>query len=230
MWKNIICRYGVPRDLVTNNGKQFDSQSFRTFCSNLGITICFASVGHPETNGAVERANGNLLDGLKKCLVGLPKGAQPEELQKALWALRTSPTRATGFSPFKLLFGDEAMTPAEFTASSYRATVQADPAAREVSLDLLDEQRVQAISTMQKYSEGVARAYNRKVRTRNIALGDLVLKRATNQAAIGKLDSKWEGPYVVTGTTRAGTYRIATPEGDQLGHTWNIKTLRKFYP
>ena len=63
-----------------------------------------------------------------------------------------------------------------------------------------------------------------------IALGDLVLKRATNQAALGKLDSKWEVPYVVTGVTRAGTFRIATTEGDQLGHTWNIKTLRKFYP
>ena len=48
----------------------------------MGITICFASVGHPEANGAVERANDNLLEGLKKRLIGLPKGLWPEELQK----------------------------------------------------------------------------------------------------------------------------------------------------
>ena len=80
IWKSIIYRYGVPRDIITDNGKQFDSTSFRAFCQNMGITICFASVGHPEANGAVERANGNLLEGLKKRLVGLPKGLWPEEL------------------------------------------------------------------------------------------------------------------------------------------------------
>ena len=138
--------------------------------------------------------------------------------------------QGTGFSLFKLLFGDEAMTPAKFAAGSYRATAQANLGGRELSLDLLEEQQVQAVSTMQRYSEGVARAYNRKVRARHIALDDLVLKRATNQATLGKLESKWEGTYVVTGATRIGTFRIATLKGDQLGHTWNIKTLRKFYP
>ena len=84
IWRTIICRYGVPRDIVTDNGSQFDSLAFRAFCENLGITICFASVGHPEVNGTVERTNGNLLEGLKKRLVELPKGVWPEELQKAL--------------------------------------------------------------------------------------------------------------------------------------------------
>ena len=229
-WKNIICRYGVPRNIVTDNGTQFDSESFRAFCNDLGITVCFASVGHPESNGAVERANGSLVDGLKKRLVGLPKGAWPEELQKTLWALRTSPTRTTGFSPFKLLFGDEAMTPGELAAKSHRATAQPNQADREVSIDLLEERRIQAVSTMSSYTEGVARAYNKKVKPRTLEPGDMVLKRATNPTTRGKLESKWEGPYIVTGTTRAGTFRLATPEGDQLGHTWNIKTLRKFYP
>lgn len=84
IWRTIVCRYGVPRNIVTDNGSQFNSLAFRAFCENLGIVICFASVGHPEANGAVERANGNLLEGLKKRLVGLPKGVWPEELQKAL--------------------------------------------------------------------------------------------------------------------------------------------------
>nr|CCI55446.1 PH01B001E05.2 [Phyllostachys edulis] len=230
VWKNIICRYGVLRDIVTDNGTQFDSAVFRAFCQNLGVTICFAFVGHPESNGTVERANNNLLEGLKKRLVGLPKGLWPKELHKALWALRTSQTWATGFSPFKLLFGDEAMTPGEFTAKSLRATAEANLAGREISLDLLKEHRLHAISTMSKYGEGVAWAYNQKVKIRHLAPGDMVLKRAANPATMGKLESKWEGPYIITHSRRAGSFYIATPEGQQLDNTWNAKSLRNFYP
>ena len=83
---------------------------------------------------------------------------------------------------------------------------------------------------MAKYTDGVARAYNKKVRARLLAPGDMVLKRATNPTAIGKLESKWEGPYIITHSTRAGSYYIATPEGQQLARTWNAKSLRRFYP
>ena len=37
VWWNIICRYGIPRVLISDNGKQFDNNSFRDFCSQLGI-------------------------------------------------------------------------------------------------------------------------------------------------------------------------------------------------
>ncbi len=48
------------------------------------------------------------------------KGKWPEELLSVLWALRTTPTRPTKFGPFMLLYGDEAMTPAELGANSPR--------------------------------------------------------------------------------------------------------------
>lgn len=63
----------------------------------------------PEANRAVECANDILLDGLSKGLLGMLKELWPEELVKALGAIRTSPARPIGFSSFKLLFGDEAM-------------------------------------------------------------------------------------------------------------------------
>ena len=56
-WQNIICRFGVPRTLTVDNGKQFDSDKFKEFYKNLGTTLAFASVYHLESNGAVERAN-----------------------------------------------------------------------------------------------------------------------------------------------------------------------------
>lgn len=142
----------------------------------------------------------------------------------------TSPTRATGFSPFKLLFGDKAMTPGELAAKSLRTGADHKPADRGVSLDLLEENRVQTITTMTRYVVGVTAAYNKKVRIRHLAPGDMVLKRVAHPTAVGKLESKWEGPYIITRTTRVDSYYIATPGGQQLDHRQNTKSLRKFYP
>ncbi|KAK3036388.1 hypothetical protein RJ639_032157 [Escallonia herrerae] len=55
--KNVVCRFGVPRALVVDNGKQFDNNNFRTFCTNLAIDLRFTSVAHPQSNGQTENMN-----------------------------------------------------------------------------------------------------------------------------------------------------------------------------
>ena len=51
VWRNIVCRFGIPRMIISNNGHQFDSQGFRLFCSNLGIKNHFSSPSLPQANG-----------------------------------------------------------------------------------------------------------------------------------------------------------------------------------
>ena len=63
--KNIIWRYGIPRVLVSNNGKQFDNDAFRDFCSQLGIKNHYSSLAHPQANGQVEVTNRSLLKIIK---------------------------------------------------------------------------------------------------------------------------------------------------------------------
>ena len=46
VWKNIICRFGIPLTIISDNGRQFNSQGFRDFCSSLGIKNQFSSSGH----------------------------------------------------------------------------------------------------------------------------------------------------------------------------------------
>jgi hypothetical protein len=46
-WQNIICRFGVPKAIIVDNGAQFDSETFKTFCNQIGMKIHFASVKHP---------------------------------------------------------------------------------------------------------------------------------------------------------------------------------------
>ena len=64
LWQNTICHFRVSRHITVDNGTQFDSQDFRDYCQNMGIQLCFASVSHPQSNGAVERANGIICTGV----------------------------------------------------------------------------------------------------------------------------------------------------------------------
>ena len=64
-WRNIISKYGIPRVLGFNNGKQFDNSAFKNFCSKLGIKNHYSSPAHPQANGQVEVTNQSLLKIIK---------------------------------------------------------------------------------------------------------------------------------------------------------------------
>ena len=57
VWRRIICRFGIPRVFVSDNGRQFDNNSFWDFCSQLGIRNHYSSPAHPQANGQVEVTN-----------------------------------------------------------------------------------------------------------------------------------------------------------------------------
>jgi len=77
VWKNIVCRFGVPKCLVSDNGTQFSSH----LCRDVGIQLVFASMEHPQTNGQVESANRVLLRVLKRRLEKV-KGSWVEEVPR----------------------------------------------------------------------------------------------------------------------------------------------------
>ena len=111
VWRCIICRSGIPKVLVSDNGKQFDNDSFRNFCSQLGIKNHYSSPTYPQANGQVEVTNRSLLKIIKTQLDGA-KGIWPEELPSVLWAYRTTVRTPTGETPFRLTYGNEAVIPA----------------------------------------------------------------------------------------------------------------------
>ena len=74
-----------------------------------------ARVYHPESNGAVERANRVIFSTIAKTLFNLRKGKWAEELPKVVWSHNTTASIATRFMPFKLLYGEQAMLPEEVT-------------------------------------------------------------------------------------------------------------------
>jgi hypothetical protein len=113
--QNIVCRFGVPKAITLDNRTQFDAETFKDFCDQIDMKIHFASVRHPESNGLVERANGIIMTGIMKLIFNQPRGKWPEELIKVVWSHNTTISKSTSFTPFKLLFGDEAITQKKLT-------------------------------------------------------------------------------------------------------------------
>jgi hypothetical protein len=67
-WQNIVCRFGVPKTITVDNGAQFDAETFKVFCDQIGTKIHFTSVRHSESNRLVERANGIIITGIMKSI------------------------------------------------------------------------------------------------------------------------------------------------------------------
>ena len=146
VWRNIICRFEIPKVLVSDNGKQFDNSAFRDFCSELGIKNHYSSPTHPQANGQVEVTNRSLFKIIKTRLEGV-KGIWPYELPSILWTYRTTARTPTGETPFRLAYGSDVVIPAEIGLTSYRVENYAKEKNEEairLQLDLVDEVRATA--------------------------------------------------------------------------------------
>ena len=191
---------------------------------------------HPRCNGQVERANAEILRGLKTRTYDCLKkhGANwVNELPSVLWGNRTTPSRATGETPFFLVYGAEACLPPEIIMGSPR--VQAfdesmQEQLRREDVDFIDERRWRAAIRNARYNQALRRYHQRFVHSRELRVGDLVLRRVLNREGLHKLSPSWEGPFKVTEICRPGCVRLATTEGVPLPNPWNIEHLRKFYP
>ncbi|KAG7556952.1 Integrase catalytic core [Arabidopsis suecica] len=236
LWKHIICRYGVPYEIVTDNGPQFISNDFEDFCSAWGIKLSYSTPRYPQGNGQAEASNKTILSNLKKRL-NARKGGWYDELQPVLWAYRTTPRRATGETPFSLVYGMEAVVPAELNVPGLRRSEaplneESNSKLLEDVLDTIDERRDQSLIRLQNYQQLTARYYNSKLKKRPLNVGDFVLRRVfdnTKEEGAGKLGINWEGPYQITEKIRNGVYRLQDLDGNPVQRPWNIINLKKFY-
>jgi hypothetical protein len=225
VWRNIVCRFGVPQEIVCDNATSFDSEEFKGFCNSLRTKIHFASVYYPQSNGAVERVNAEIFDAVRKRLEGCPKGKWVEELPHVLCSIRTKTWRPTGFTPFRLMYGEEAVTPEEIKLKSLRTQTQNKDI--ETAKETLEEIRLQAVTNLEKYQEETKRWRDKNISVKDIKPGDFVLQKVMDH--VKKLHPKWNGPFLVTEMPRPGAYRLQTMDGSDVDHTWNIQNLKKYH-
>ncbi|GJY13964.1 reverse transcriptase domain-containing protein [Tanacetum coccineum] len=233
IWDNIVCRFRLPGEIISDNGKQFRDNSFKDWCKKLCIRQRFASVKHPQENGLVERANQSLGEGIKARFDTRSKNWM-EEISHVLWAHLTMIKSSNGDAPFSLTYGTEAVIPSEIGMPTLR-TAEVDMVqnkqALEINLDFLEERREQAAIREAKSKAKMEKYYNSKVLNTSFKPGDLVYRSndASHTVEVGKLGSKWEGPYKVTEALGKGAYKLRDRDGKQLPRTWNVRNLKECY-
>jgi hypothetical protein len=156
-----------------------------------------------------------------------------QELPTVVWSLSYTPSRATEFTPFFLVYGAEAVLPTDLEYGSPKVRGYdegANQRAREDSLDQLDEARTVALMHSARYQQALRRYQARNVWQRDFSEGDLVLMLRQDNRGRHKLSTPWEGPYIMVKVLKPGTYKLANEDGKELTNAWNIQQLRHFYP
>src|SRR3954463_979028 len=155
--KSIIFRFGVPHNIITDNGTNFTAAEFQNFCQELGIKINYASVVHPQSNDQVQKANDLVCGGIKNQLLApLEQGAGNwiEEVPIVLWSLRTTPNTSTQYTPSFIVYGAEAVLPHDLKFGAPRISRYEEEEAEEAlqnGKDVADEARDTTITKSEGY-------------------------------------------------------------------------------
>jgi hypothetical protein len=234
---DIIFRFGIPNSIITDLGSNFTSSEFFDFCEQRSIQIKYASVAHPRANGQVERANRMILEALRKKVFDKSEklaGKWIRELPYVVWSLRTQPSRALHVNTlFFMVYGSKAVLPADLIFGVPRLTfenIAEAEATRLEDIDVLEEERLNTVIQSARYQQTLRCYQDKAVRHRSFAVGDLVLHQIQTGEGRLRLSPPWEGPFIVSEVTRSGSYRLTQMDDTEVGNSWNIEHLRKFYP
>ncbi|XP_071740606.1 uncharacterized protein [Rutidosis leptorrhynchoides] len=193
--------FGIPDGIVSDNGTQFEGNPFLSWCQDLNIKQSFTSIVHPQANGQGVVTNRDIIHAIKARLRMKRKG-WVNELPKVLWTHRTMHKKIKGEMPFSLVYGSEAVIPAEITISTERILSYNEEENDEKlhnNLDYEEERREMVAIREAANKQRIVKYYDRRVRARMYKMGDLVWRdnQASRAQNTGKLGPNWEGPYKV---------------------------------
>jgi hypothetical protein len=153
------------------------------------------------------------------------------EVLSVLWALQTNINRATRDTPFHLVYGVDTVLPPKIYLESMRvAHINEEDQAegRELGSNLLEEKRNTTLANVQKYQESLKRYYNKSAISRELNIGDLVLKKDIRTKDKHKFSLPWEGPLIIVDIAAPWAYVLAEVNGGMLPNTWNVDQLHKY--
>lgn len=200
--EKVICRHGVPRELLSDRGASFLSKLVAEVCSLMGIKKLNTTAYHPQTDGLVERFNRTLLDMLLKTV---KSGGQDWDvrLPYVLFAYRATMQHSTGESPFFLLYGQDPQLPTE--------AALCPPVVRSLlCIDDYKSQMLQALSSAWKLAQqNVKKAQQKQKKQHDKKARDIVFNPgdrvfvympAIRTRPAYKLTRPYKGPYRVITT------------------------------
>jgi hypothetical protein len=232
LYKQVI-HYGVPNYILTDRGSNFTSGYVRDFLSQLGCRHLTTTAYRPQTNGLCERLNQTLVQTLSKLVRDKDVDANWDEyLDETLFAIRTLCNDTTGYSPGKLLFGYELVSPGIWAAP------RNDFVEGEGEIDSIVE-RIKSIKNGVLVCQDLARQrtkekqkarkkrYDATVGSRpRFELGSQVLMK--DPVPSSKFSDRWIGPMTVVAFNPSGTYRLQGPNSRRLDGAVNGDVLKAY--
>ena len=205
----MFCRFSPPEQLLSDQGRQFESQLMAEVCKLLGIQKSRTTPYHPQCDGLVERWNRTLLQSLATSVTDHPENWE-EFVKKICMAYNTSVHPTTGFTPFYLMFGRQAKLPVDLMYGTPEPEVlspsQYAAMLKTAMSEAYDQVRAKTASQLKHQSD----LYNQKVHGSPYKVGDhvWVLFPQTPRGKSKKLYRPWSGPFVVVKKLSDVTYRV----------------------
>jgi hypothetical protein len=197
IFNHIIARFGVPQAIVIDHVSHFRNFMMSKLTEKLGLRHENSMPYYPQANGQVEAINKVLVTMLRR-MIGIHKTSWHTMLFSTLWAYRTSVKSATGFTPFRLVYGLESILPIEFEIPSLKLVVELLPntSAKEkrlLYLMRLDETQCNATLVIESQKKCVKAQYDKHVKPLIFSEGDLVLlyEQDRDMLGDGKFEAMW---------------------------------------
>jgi hypothetical protein len=195
--REFFSRYGVPEELHSDQGTQFESRLFQEVCHMLGIEKTRTTPFRPQSDGQSERNIRTLTKMM--AMVTEKQENWDEHLPFISMAYRATPHESTGFSPNFLMFGRELYMPVDVMLSLPREDC-ATPAQYAQKLQKQLEYSYElARQTLRKNAERQSKLYNRNTHGDRMSAGDLVwyASKIRKKGVSPKLQPKWRGPCLI---------------------------------
>ncbi|MCO5579491.1 hypothetical protein L7F22_033346 [Adiantum nelumboides] len=210
-----MTRFGTPLEIVSDNGPGFRKGLLTEVCEELHILHRHSTPYYPQSNGLVEKANG-IIAGIIRNMVKNKTKLWDNFLDGALWAYRTTYKEATEFTPFHLVYGQEALQPIELNIPTMRLHGKAAQRKEEewtdrlLTLAELEWKREAAYECYKRKATQVKDKLDKEVKDKGIKEGDLVLRydnRLDNRFD-AKFETRWQGPYIVKKSFNSSYYQL----------------------
>lgn len=234
LYRNIMTRFGCPVELVSDQGGHFLNEVIRELTQKHMILHKKSSTYHPQANGQAESSNKVLIRILKK-IVSENRSDWDTKLDSALWSFRTAYKVTTGMTPFRLVYGLEAVVPMEFVVPSLRIAIQnrmspeASVKHRQRYLLQLEEDRVMSAYVAEIVQKRRQAWVNMNVKFKVFKEGDWVMLYNSRLGPHpGKLKLRYIGPYKIVQDLGQGTFRLEDIFGNLVEKPVNGFRLKKF--
>ncbi|MCO5597250.1 hypothetical protein L7F22_051326 [Adiantum nelumboides] len=220
VYSHICCRFGAPQEIISDHGPGFREGLLTRVCEEMKVKHQHDTPYYPQSNGAVEKANGIITRILRKMVESQEKHWD-RFLDGALWAYCTTYKCATGFTPFHLVYGQEALQPIELEIPTIRTIKNEIKTEDEILADecvkwvLLDNKRFLSVETFEQQAMRRKALFDDKVKKKKILKGNLVLRydNKLNTHFDKKFIPRWEGPFVVKKVYPTGYFQLMDIDG-----------------